>query len=97
MPEQDLQKKLTDLLRALHTSTPGVFGASVISTDGFAIATELPQSVEERCVAAMAAAMLALNPKGLEILRVFCFTRALTPHRVATLFCSTQSCHGGAR
>lgn len=61
MPEKDLTNRLTETLRSFQTSTPGVLGAAVISSDGFAIASELPQSVEERRVAAMAAAMLALG------------------------------------
>lgn len=61
MTEKDLTSTLQDLLRTLQASTPGVVGAGVISADGFAIASELPQSVEERRVAAMAAAMLALG------------------------------------
>lgn len=61
MAEKDLTSTLQDLLRNLQASTPGVLGAGVISVDGFAIASELPQSVEERRVAAMAAAMLALG------------------------------------
>jgi hypothetical protein len=61
MSEKDMTSKITELLRSFQSSTPGVLGAGVISTDGFAIASELPQSVEERRVAAMAAAMLALG------------------------------------
>lgn len=61
MTEKDLTSTLQDLLRNLQTSTPGVLGAGVISADGFAIASELPHSVEENRVAAMAAAMLALG------------------------------------
>ncbi|MBI5653459.1 MAG: roadblock/LC7 domain-containing protein [Chloroflexi bacterium] len=61
MSEKDLTKQLTDILRGLQSATPGLIGAGVISIDGFAIASELPQSVEERRVAAMAAAMLALG------------------------------------
>lgn len=61
MSEKDLLGTLERLLRGLQTSTPGVLGAGVISADGFAIASALPQSVEERRVAAMAAAMLALG------------------------------------
>jgi len=61
MTAKDLTSTLQDLLRTLQASTPGVVGAGVISTDGFTIASELPQSVEERRVAAMAAAMLALG------------------------------------
>ncbi len=61
MAEKEMTNRLTDLLRAFQASTPGVIGAGVISVDGFAIASELPQSVEERRVAAMAAALLALG------------------------------------
>lgn len=61
MPEKDLTSRLTEILRNFQASTPGLLGAGVISADGFAIASELPQSVEERRVAAMAAAMLALG------------------------------------
>lgn len=61
MADKDMTSKLTELLRGFQASTPGVLGAAVISSDGFAIASELPQSVEERRVAAMAAAMLALG------------------------------------
>jgi predicted regulator of Ras-like GTPase activity (Roadblock/LC7/MglB family) len=59
--EQDLTSQLTKILRTFQASTPGVLGAGIISVDGFAIASELPESVEERRVAAMAAAMLALG------------------------------------
>ncbi len=61
MSEKDLTTRLTEILRKFQASTPGLLGAGVISADGFAIASELPQSVEERRVAAMAAAMLALG------------------------------------
>ena len=61
MAEKDINKQLSEVLRGFQTSSPGVIGAAVISADGFAIASELPQSVEERRVAAMAAAMLALG------------------------------------
>ncbi len=61
MAEKNLQNKLTDLLRNFQASAPGVLGSSIISPDGFTIASELPASVQERRVAAMAAAMLALG------------------------------------
>jgi predicted regulator of Ras-like GTPase activity (Roadblock/LC7/MglB family) len=61
MAEQELQKRLTDLLRGFQAAAPGVLGSAVISADGFAIASELPGSVQERTVSAMAAAMLALG------------------------------------
>ncbi len=61
MAEKNLQSKLTELLRAFQASAPGVVGSGIISADGFTIASELPESVQERRVAAMAAAMLALG------------------------------------
>jgi predicted regulator of Ras-like GTPase activity (Roadblock/LC7/MglB family) len=61
MAEKDLGKRLTDVLRGFQGAAPGLMGSAVVSSDGFAIASELPGSVEERRVSAMAAAMLALG------------------------------------
>jgi len=61
MPAKDLDKELTGVLRGFQAAAPGVMGSAVVSVDGFAIASELPGSVEERRVSAMAAAMLALG------------------------------------
>lgn len=62
MPQNGmLVATLTEVLRNFQTTTPGVMGCSVISADGFTIASELPTSIEEQRVAAMAAAMLALG------------------------------------
>ncbi len=52
---------LNEVLRNFHTTTPGVIGCGIISADGFTIASDLPISIEEQQVAAMAAAMLALG------------------------------------
>jgi predicted regulator of Ras-like GTPase activity (Roadblock/LC7/MglB family) len=57
--ERDLGAALTEVLRGFQAAAPGVMGSAVVSVDGFAIASELPGSVEERRVSAMAAAMLA--------------------------------------
>lgn len=61
MSTLDLTTRITQLLRTFQATTPGVVGASVVSNDGFAIVSELPQDIEERRVAAMSAAMLALG------------------------------------
>jgi predicted regulator of Ras-like GTPase activity (Roadblock/LC7/MglB family) len=61
MSAKDLGKELTRVLRGLQAAAPGVMGSAVVSVDGFAIASELPGSVEERRVSAMAAAMLAIG------------------------------------
>ncbi len=57
----DLDNILDQVLRKLQAGTPGVLGSGVISADGFAIASDLPNTIEEQRVAAMAAAMLALG------------------------------------
>jgi predicted regulator of Ras-like GTPase activity (Roadblock/LC7/MglB family) len=61
MTAKDLGKELTGVLRSFQAAAPGVMGSAVVSVDGFAIASELPGSVEERRVSAMSAAMLALG------------------------------------
>lgn len=61
MAEKDMGRVLTEVLRGFQAAAPGVLGSAVVSVDGFAIASELPGSVEERRVSAMAAAMLALG------------------------------------
>ncbi|NIN70059.1 MAG: diacylglyceryl transferase, partial [Anaerolineae bacterium] len=50
MPAKDLDKELTGVLRGFQAAAPGVMGSAVVSVDGFAIASELPGSVEERRV-----------------------------------------------
>lgn len=59
--DKEMSSALTEALRAFQAASPGVMGSAVVSIDGFIIASELPGSVEERRVAAMAAAMLALG------------------------------------
>jgi predicted regulator of Ras-like GTPase activity (Roadblock/LC7/MglB family) len=61
MAKDNIGKALTGVLREFQGAAPGVMGSAVVSADGFAIASELPGSVEERRVSAMAAAMLALG------------------------------------
>jgi len=61
MAGKDLDKELTAVLSGFQAAAPGVMGSAVVSIDGFAIASELPGSVEERRVSAMSAAMLALG------------------------------------
>ncbi len=55
---------LNQVLRDFQTTTPGIMGCGVISADGFTIASELPATIEEPRVAAMAAAMLALGEQA---------------------------------
>lgn len=61
MAKKDMGQVLGEVLRGFQAAAPGVMGSAVVSVDGFAIASELPGSVEERRVSAMSAAMLALG------------------------------------
>lgn len=61
---EDMMNSLVAILRRFQARTPGVVGSAVISTDGFTIASELPMSIEEERMAAMAAAMLALGEQA---------------------------------
>lgn len=54
-------KKLTGLLETMEDAIHGVEASSVVSVDGFMIASELPHTVQEDRVAAMSAAMLSLG------------------------------------
>ena len=60
----DMMNSLIGVLRKFQSGTPGILGSAVISTDGFTIASELPLSIEEERIAAMAAAMLALGEQA---------------------------------
>ena len=50
-------------LGELLASTPGLEAAAVVSTDGLAIASALPNTVEEDPVSAMSAAMLSVGDR----------------------------------
>jgi predicted regulator of Ras-like GTPase activity (Roadblock/LC7/MglB family) len=54
---------IVDLLRDLQASSPDIEASAVVSSDGLAIATALPNNVEEDRVAAMSAAMLSLGER----------------------------------
>ena len=63
------EEQLTHILRNLHTSTPDIEGAAVISMDGLIIASSLPASVEEDTVSAMSAALYGIGSKTAEELQ----------------------------
>lgn len=63
------EEQLTQILKNLHTSTPDIEGAAVISMDGLIIASSLPASVEEDTVSAMSAALYGIGSKTAEELR----------------------------
>ena len=63
------EEQLTQILRNVHTSTPDIEGAAVISMDGLIIASSLPASVEEDTVSAMSAALYGIGSKTAEELQ----------------------------
>jgi predicted regulator of Ras-like GTPase activity (Roadblock/LC7/MglB family) len=65
--EQTLTKTRSQLmmerLRELQATSPDIEATAIVSLDGLAIASALPQEVEEDKVAAMSAAMLSLGER----------------------------------
>lgn len=55
------EEQLTQILKNLHTSTPDIEGAAVISMDGLIMASSLPAGVEEDRVSAMSAALYGIG------------------------------------
>ncbi len=56
--------ELNRVLRALHSGTPEIEAAAVISEDGLVIASALPQHIEEVRVAGMSATILSLGTRA---------------------------------
>jgi len=54
---------IVEKLRDMQASSPDIEASAVVSVDGLAIASALPQGVEEDRVAAMSAAMLSLGER----------------------------------
>jgi hypothetical protein len=55
------EEQLTQILKTLHTSTPDIEGAAVISMDGLIMASSLPAGIEEDRVSAMSAALYGIG------------------------------------
>ena len=56
-------EKIQDVLRGLRSASPDIIGASVVSIDGFVIASVLPAEIDEELVSGMAAAMLGVGER----------------------------------
>jgi predicted regulator of Ras-like GTPase activity (Roadblock/LC7/MglB family) len=56
-------EKIQDVLRSLRTASPEIIGSAVVSTDGFIIASLLPNEIDEEVVSAMGAAMLGVGER----------------------------------
>lgn len=60
---QSIAEKIVTRLRDMQMAATDIIASAVISVDGLAIASALPQDVEEDRVAAMSAAMLSLGER----------------------------------
>jgi predicted regulator of Ras-like GTPase activity (Roadblock/LC7/MglB family) len=56
-------EKITDILRGIRTSSPEVIGASVVSSDGFIIASVVPNEIDEDLIGGMAASLLGVGER----------------------------------
>ncbi len=56
-------QKITEVLRRLRTSTPEIFGAAIVSLDGFLIASVTPSQIDEELVSGMSAALLGVGER----------------------------------
>ena len=56
-------EKITEILRGLRVSSPDIFGAAVVSLDGFLIASVAPSEIDEELVAGMSAALLGTGER----------------------------------
>lgn len=56
-------EQIQEVLRGVRTASPDIVGASVVSIDGFVIASVLPAEIDEELVSGMAAAMLGVGER----------------------------------
>jgi len=56
-------EKITEILRGLRVSSPDVIGASVVSLEGFIIASVAPAEIDEELVGGMSAALLGVGER----------------------------------
>jgi uncharacterized protein len=56
-------ERIQEVLRGFRTASPEIVGASVVSIEGFVIASVLPSEIDEELVSGMAAAMLGVGER----------------------------------
>ena len=56
-------ERIQEVLRGFRTASPYIIGASVVSIEGFVIASVLPSEIDEELVSGMAAAMLGVGER----------------------------------
>src|SRR3954468_16217528 len=56
-------EKINDILRGLRAGSPEVIGAAVVSSDGFIVASHIPNEVDEDLIGGMAASLLGVGER----------------------------------
>ena len=56
-------ERIQEILRSLRSVSPDIIGSAMVSTDGFVIASLLPNEVDEELVSGMAAALLGVGER----------------------------------
>jgi predicted regulator of Ras-like GTPase activity (Roadblock/LC7/MglB family) len=56
-------ERINDVLRALQKSTPEIIGATLVSSEGFIVASVLPNEIDEDTVGGMSASLLGIGER----------------------------------
>jgi predicted regulator of Ras-like GTPase activity (Roadblock/LC7/MglB family) len=56
-------ERISELLRGLRQGTPEIIGATLVSSDGFIVASVLPSEVDEDVIGGMAASLLGIGER----------------------------------
>lgn len=56
-------ERISEVLRSLRQSTPEIIGATLVSSDGFIVASVLPNEVDEDVMGGMAASLLGVGER----------------------------------
>jgi uncharacterized protein len=56
-------ERISEVLRSLRQGTPEVIGAAVVSSEGFIVASVLPNEVDEDLIGGMAASLLGVSER----------------------------------
>lgn len=56
-------ERINEVLRSLRQGTPEVIGASVVSSEGFIVASVLPSEVDEDLIGGMSASLLGISER----------------------------------
>ena len=56
-------ERISDVLRSLRQGTPEIIGATLVSSDGFIVASVLPNEVDEDVIGGMAASLMGVGER----------------------------------